>query len=108
MVACGLRRKCCPLPRTVAFYANEECATKRFIKSRRSHSPFGLFAAPLLSPRILEMAPVCTHRVCVEGLGPTLLWMTAHTHLNKQLSQVVMRDETTERHGSAAASWPQA
>lgn len=51
------------------------------------------------------MAPVCTHRLRVEGLDPALLWVTAHTHLNKQLSHVVMRDETTERHGSAAASW---
>lgn len=51
------------------------------------------------------MAPVCTHRLRVEGLDPTLRWASAHTHLNKQLSHVVMRDARTERHGSAAASW---
>lgn len=39
------------------------------------------------------MAPVCTHRLRVEGLDPALLWVTAHTHLNKQLSHVVTRDE---------------
>lgn len=41
----------------------------------------------------------------MEGLDSTLLWVTAHTHLNKQLSHVVMREETTERRGSATASW---
>lgn len=53
---------------------------------------FQLFAAAFLSPRILEKAPVCTHRLRVEGLDRSLLWVTAHTHLNKQLSHVVMRD----------------
>lgn len=38
------------------------------------------------------------------GSGPPV-GDCSHTHLNKQLSHVVMRDETTERHGSAAASW---
>lgn len=69
---------------------------------------FWLSTALFLSPRILEMAPVCTHRLCVEGLDPTLLGVSAHTHLNKQLIHVAMRDERTERHGSTAASWRRA
>lgn len=65
-------------------------------KKQKKPFTFWLFTALFPLPRILEMAPVCTHRVRVEGLDPTLLWVIAHTHLNKQLSQVVRRDETTE------------
>lgn len=37
-------------------------------KNRRSHSPFGSTRLFFFHPRILEVAPVCTHRLAVERL----------------------------------------